>query len=69
MISGKIFSKRKARAFEAIFISTFKREIGLQFLMYLLSLSFLSINLIVACFFEEDSQARSQDFLRVGAIS
>ena len=50
-ISGKTFTKRIARAFEAILTSTFKREIGPQFLMYLLSLSFLPINLIIASLF------------------
>lgn len=47
-ISGKTFTKRIARA---ILTSTFKREIGRQFLMYLLSLSFLPINLIIASLF------------------
>ena len=41
---ARLFSKHKTRAFEAILTSTFKRELGRQFLMYLLSLSFLSIS-------------------------
>ena len=38
--------------FEISFISTFRSEIGRQFLINLLSLSFFSINFRIACFWE-----------------
>ena len=41
-----------ASALDNVFISAFNNEIGLQFLMYLLSLSFLSFNLIYSCLWE-----------------
>ena len=61
MQGGKTFAKQIARAFEAILTSTFKRGIGRQFLMYLLSLSFFLINVIMACFCELDNSPCSQD--------
>ena len=38
--------------FEIILVSTFNKEMGRQFFIYLLSLSFFSINLIIACLCE-----------------
>ena len=39
----RIFFNLSKRAFEIILVSTFNKEMGHQFLMYLLSLSFFSI--------------------------
>ena len=47
--SGKTFFSFSERAFDIIFRSTFNKEMGLQFFMNLLSLSFFSTNLMIAC--------------------
>ena len=46
------FFKQQAVALEISFTSTFKREIGRQFFINLLSLSCFSITFIIACFCE-----------------
>ena len=43
----RTFFNLSERAFEIILVSTFNKEMGRQFLIYLLSLSFFSINLII----------------------
>ena len=53
--SGGVVSKRFARAFEAIFVSTLMRDIGLQFPIDLLSLPFFSNEVITACLWEVDN--------------
>ena len=49
MIDGKTGLSLAARAFDNIFVSTLRREIGRQFLMNLLSRSFFSKSFITAC--------------------
>ena len=49
---GRTFLRRFDKALEIIFASTFSREIGLQFWINVLSLSFFSISLIIACLCE-----------------
>ena len=47
--SGRSFLSFSERAFDIIFKSTFDKEMSLQFYMKLLSLSFFSMNLMIAC--------------------
>ena len=49
---GRTFSGLDTRALEIILQSTFNKEIGRQFLINLLSLSFFSINSITGCLCE-----------------
>ena len=58
---GRTLLTRFDRALEIIFASTFSREIGFQFWINLLSLSFFSINLIVACLCELQSSPLSKE--------
>ena len=50
--------------FEAIFASTFKREIGLQFFRSQRSKSFFSMRVITACFCDELNSPFSDDTLK-----
>ena len=58
---ARTFLRRFDKALEIIFASKFSREIGLQFRINLLSLSFFSINLIVACLFEVQCSPLSKE--------
>ena len=53
-----------ARTLDAIFVSKFIREIGLQLLTSLLSLSFFSISIITACFSDVDSSLTGNEWFR-----
>ena len=48
----RTFFNLSERAFEIILVSTFNKEMGRQFLIYLLSRSSFSINLTIACLCE-----------------
>ena len=54
---GRTFLKRLDRALEIIFTTTLRRRIGLQFWINLLTLSFFSINLKIACLCEVQSSS------------
>ena len=58
----KIFFSLIAITFKINLVAIFNKEIGRQFLINRLSLSFFPINLITACFWEVDSSPNIKDF-------
>ena len=58
---GITFCNLFAKDFDINLLSTFDKEIGRQFLMNLLSLSFFSISFITACFCEVLSSSVKKD--------
>ena len=58
----KTFFNLIAITFEINLVSIFNKEIGRQFLINRLSLSFFSINLITICFWEVDGSPDIKDF-------
>ena len=62
MLIAQYFFSLIARALDRILVSSINREIGCQFLISLLSFSFLPIKTIMACFCDEDSFPTSNDW-------
>ena len=62
LLTYATFFKRLASTFEISSISTFRSEIGRQFLINLLSLFFFSINFIMACFWEVLNSPAIKDY-------
>jgi len=56
---GRTFLIRKAKALDSSLTSVFNNEIGLQLLNNVLSLSFLSMSVIIACLCEVDRKPES----------